>query len=421
MVVSMKQRTFGLALILILLASGPAMAIKKGRLIGKVLDPEGNPIEGVTVTATCEEVPSFNKVVTTNKKGIFKLDFTHVDVVYRLVFEKNGYLTFESEQDWHLEGTARDDFTMYPGNDEITQGPVLSTSTTAISAFNQGVTAFNDGDYDTAEERFKKALEEDPELYPAWGGLARVHLKRQEFAEAVSAAEKAIELGSSNEETWRVRWEGYRGLGDEEKAIEALEDLKQAGLRAEEAKRIYNEGVALVKQGDAAGAYEHFRNALKVDPNLTPALVAMATVALELGHYAEAEEGAETILKSDPENEKALRIRYNAALNLADEDLIIDALVGLAAIEPKISRDSLLKLAFESYDANDMDGAEKRFLKVLEVDPDHALSHYLLGLIYVGKGENEQAKVHIERFLQLAPDDPEAGSAAELLKFLNGQ
>ncbi len=417
----MKKRTVILVGLMVLLTVGPAMAIKKGRLIGKVLDPDGNPIVDVTITATCEEVSSFNKVVTTNKKGIFKLDFTHVDVIYRLVFEKEGFMTFESEQDWRLEGTARDDFTMYPGTATIAQGPVISTSNKAIFAFNQGVEAFNDKDYATAEVRFKEALEHDPDLNPAWGGLSRIYVKRKEYAPAVEAAEKAIALGSTDEEIWRMRWEAYRGLGDDAKALEALEELKEAGVRAEEAKRIYNDGVKLVKQGDPAGAFEQFKRALQIDPNLTKALLAMATVALELDHNAEAGEAAQSILKFDPHNAKALKIRYNAALNLGDEPMIIEALIDLAAIEPTISRDSLLKLAFESYDANDMENAEIRFLKVLEVAPDHALSHYLLGLIYVGEGANDKAKEHIERFLQLAPDDPEAGSATELLRFLNGQ
>ena len=76
-------------------------------------------------------------------------------------------------------------------------------------------------------------------------------------------------------------------------------------------------------------------------------------------------------------------------------------------------------MAFESYDANDMGEAEKRFKKVLQVDPNHPHSHYLLALIYVNEERTEEAKHHLERFIELAPDDPEAATARELLAYLS--
>ncbi len=405
---------------MVLLVPGLASAVKKGRLIGKVLDPEGNPVEGVTVVATCEEVSSFKEVETTDKKGVFKLDFSYLRVVYQLVFSKEGYLTFTSEQDWDLEGTGRDEFTMFPGTTTITEGPLASTSTQAIHAFNKGVEAYNEKDYSVAQAAFEEALEHDPEMNQAWAALSRIYGKQQQYQKSVEAAEKAIALGSTDEEVWRARWEAYRGLGDEEKATLALVDLEQAGLRAEEAKRIYNEGVALTKAGDQAGAFEKFEKALVVDPNLMRALIALATTGLEISRYAESVEAAKTILKADPHNEQALRIRYNAALNLGDEELIIDALVGIAAVEPVIARDSLLKLAFEAYDANDLPTAKSRFLKVLEVDQNHALSYYLLGLITVDEGANDEAIMYLGRFVELNPDDAEAQTARDLLEYLNG-
>jgi Tfp pilus assembly protein PilF len=93
--------------------------------------------------------------------------------------------------------------------------------------------------------------------------------------------------------------------------------------------------------------------------------------------------------------------------------------VGLAAIDPVRARDGLLRLAFDAYDANDMPLAKDRFAKVLEVDPNYALAHYHLGLINVGLGASAEAKSHFERFLQLAPNDKEADSAREAIKYLS--
>jgi Flp pilus assembly protein TadD len=92
--------------------------------------------------------------------------------------------------------------------------------------------------------------------------------------------------------------------------------------------------------------------------------------------------------------------------------------VGLAPIEPAIARNGLLRLAFEAYDANDLVRAKERFGKVLEVDPNQPQAHNYLGIICVGQGAKAEARSHLERFLQLAPNDPEANAAREMLKYL---
>jgi tetratricopeptide (TPR) repeat protein len=148
-------------------------------------------------------------------------------------------------------------------------------------------------------------------------------------------------------------------------------------------------------------------------------LVGLATTAIKIGKNEEAARAAERILSVEPSNEAALRIRYNAAIELGDPTLLVDALVGLAAVEPKVARDGLLALAFEAYDANDLTLAATRFEKLLLIDPSDAKCHYYLGLIYVNEGANDKAKSHLEQFIQQAPDDPDAQSATDLLAYLN--
>jgi len=259
----------------------------------------------------------------------------------------------------------------------------------------------------------------DPNLRQAWASLSEVQVVLGHNQQAAEAAEKAIALGSTDELVLTARWQAYRNLKDETKAAEALKDLERVGRAAEEAKRIHNEGVALVKAGDDAGAFAKFQEALAVDPNLQASLLGLGTAGLKIGKNAEAAAAAETVLKADPKNEKALRIRYNACLALGDKARLTDALVGLAPFEPAIARNGLLRLAFEAYDSNDMVRAKERFGKVLVVDPDQPQAHNYLGIICVGQGAKEEAKGHLERFLQLAPNDPEAPAAREMLKYLS--
>lgn len=406
-------------LIAILATPGLASARRKARCVGRVLDPDGNPIQGVAVTVTSPQIPTFQELETTDQKGIFKVDFEEVNVVYKYKFEKAGYQTTFAEQNWGLEGTHRHDFFMPPGETPTgAEGPPASTSNQAIDAFNQGVQAYEKQQYTQAQKLFEEALGHDPELRQAWAALSVVHLAQNHYQEAVETSEKAIELGSTNEIVMRSRWEAYRNLGDEDMAAQARADMEQTGRLAEEAKRIYNEGVAALKAGDEEGAFALFQEAVETDPNLERALLAVATTGTKIGRDEEAIAATNTLLAENPQNEDAIRIRYNAALNLGDEAVLIDALVGLAPFEPAIARAGLWKLALESYDGGDMLEAGKRFRKVLEVDPNYPWANYLLGLVLMGEGDNEEAISYLERFVQLAPDDPEAPSATELVKYL---
>jgi len=215
------------------------------------------------------------------------------------------------------------------------------------------------------------------------------------------------------------RWEAYRNLGDEAKAAEAQQDFEKTGRLAEEAKKVYNEGVQLHKVGDEEGAYAKFQDAVEFDPNLRVAQLAVATTALKVGQNAEAATAAQAILDENPQDEDAIRIRYNACLALGDDEQLIEALTGLAAFEPGLARDGLWRLALEAYDGGDMAKSKVRFGKVLEVDPNYPWANYLLGLVLMGDGDNQEAISYLERFIQLAPDDPEAPSAQDLITYLS--
>ncbi len=192
----------------------------------------------------------------------------------------------------------------------------------------------------------------------------------------------------------------------------------QYSCRTEEAKKIHNEAAALAKAGDHAGAFAKFQEALAVDPELQPALLGLATAGVKIGRDAEAAAAAETILKADPQNEAAVRVQYNAALALGDKKKLVDALMSLAPFEPLIARNGVLQLAFEAYDANDNAATKERFGKVVLLDPKYPQAYYYLGVIHASEGAKAEAVRNLERFLQLAPKDPEADAARDMLQYL---
>jgi len=415
-----STRTTAFLLVLTWIIPAVALAQGRGRLLGKVVDQQGNAIQGVTVTVTSPDVKDFRAVVTTDRRGTFIVDFRDIDVTYRYRLEKLGYDTIELQQKWTLDGTDHMQWTMQPATKTAVGGlaPAATTSEPAAAAFNAAVAAFKQKDYATAETKFKEAVQNDPKLVPGWTSLAAVQVLTGHNKEAAESAEKAMALGSTDEAVLTARWQAYRNLKDETKAAEALKDLEKYGRRTEEARKIHNEGVALAKAGDNAGAFAKFQEALNTDPNLQASQIGLATAALKLGKNAEAATAAEAVLKADPKNEQAIRLRYNACLALGDKDRLFDALAGLASVEPAIATKGLLALAFEAYDANDRVKAKARFLKVLEVDQNQPLAHYYLALVLVNEGATAEAISHLERFIALAPNSAEAATARDMLKAL---
>ncbi len=417
----MKKHTLAWLLFPIWITAVATFAEGEGRLLGKILGPDGKGLPGVIVTVTEASHPKFKDVQTSDKRGMFTVDLPHLDVTYHYRFDKAGFQSMEVNQEWRANDSEYYEWTMHPGESAPMPGamPAASTSQDAILAYNAGVKASRANDSAAAAAKFKEAVGHDPNLRAAWESLAVTELNLGQNQEAVTAAEKAIALGSTDKATLEARWQAYRNLKEDAKADQALKDMQKTGQTTEEAKKVHNEGVALMRAGDFAGAFAKFQEALKIDPSLQPSLVGLAEAGLKSGHNAEAEAAAETILKTDATNEQAIRLRYNAALALGDKAKLSDALVGLAPVEPTIARNGLLKLAFDAYDANDMTAAVTGFKKVLEVDPNYPLPYYYLGVIEVGQGATADAKAHLERFLQLAPNDQEARSAREMLKELN--
>jgi Tfp pilus assembly protein PilF len=415
-----RQRTVVGVLFFAFLVAGFAFAEREGRLVGKIHDAQGNGIPGVIVTVTSPDIPGFKDIETTDKRGMFTVDFDQIDVTYHYRFDKPGYQSVETNQEWHLHGTQLYEFTMSPGQSAMrtSSAPPASTSQEAITAYNAGVTADKAKDYATAAAKFKEAVTQDPKLRQAWESLALAEFRLGHDQETADAGDKAFALGSTDPSVLEARWQAYRNLKDDAKAAQALKDMEKAGQMADEVKKLHNEAVALLQAKDYANAFTKFQQALAVDPSFQPSLAGLAESGLEIGRNAEAEAAAEAILKADPQNARAIRLRYNACLALGDKAKLADALVSLAAVDPDVARNGLLKMAFDAYDKNDMANAKTRFERVLAVDPNYATAHYYVALIDVSEGATADARAHFERFLQLAPNDPEANSAREALKYL---
>jgi tetratricopeptide (TPR) repeat protein len=124
------------------------------------------------------------------------------------------------------------------------------------------------------------------------------------------------------------------------------------------------------------------------------------------------------VLARDPNDLRALRLRHDAYGRLGDKAKEKEAFEALAKADPKALASALLDSGIAKFNANDSAGAIADLTQVVEIAPESANAHYYLGLCYANTSKPAEAKTHLQRFIELAPDDPNAGAAREMLKYL---
>lgn len=69
----------------------------------------------------------------------------------------------------------------------------------------------------------------------------------------------------------------------------------------------------------------------------------------------------------------------------------------------------------------DLEGAAAAFVRAKELKADYAPPYYQLGMIYVNQNKKPEAIQTLEKFVELAPEDPNAAVAKQVLAFLKSQ
>ena len=404
-----------------LLSPGALQAAKEARIYGKVLDSEGKPIPKAAIEVTTQDQDLFRQTLKVSKKGRYSALIADSTFRYTFTVSKEGYETAQFPVSLPLDSTVERDFTLQAAGaaagDAGEAGNFAGTSV-AINLYNEGIAAYREDDLATARKKLDAAIEKDPDLGPAHGVLALLLQQQGDNEAALASAERALTLRPAEATALQARYDAYKALGKNAEAQAAAEAMAAAGQSADAAKRVYNEGVTAVRANDPATALAKFEEAGRLDPGLTEAHSAVAGLYFSQQRYEDAAEAAERALANDPTKIKALKVRYEAYRALKNTEKSQEALAELAAHDPDIGPQAFRSQGVSLFNANQMPAAIEAFEQAVALDPNDAKSYYHLGLAYVNTGDPAKAKEHFTRFLELAPDDPDAGTAREMVKFL---
>ena len=290
---------------------------QNGSIRGKVVDAQGNPVEGAKI-----EIQSLDKggkplEVKTKKDGTY-MQVGLSPGQYKVTASKGDMADAQdvrisldmTTRDFHLgakggggaaagaaskEDMAKAKAKADAANKSFTDGVDLlqaGKDDEAIAKFNEviavlptchqcygniGTALAHQKKYDEAEAAYKKSVDLKPDYADAYNGLVNVYNAEKKFAEAEAAGKKAMELSVAP-----------AGAGG------------PAGGGGASASALYNQGVILWNQNKAAEAAEKFDAAVKADATYADAHFMLGKALINQGKLPEAAKEFQEYLKIAP-------------------------------------------------------------------------------------------------------------------------
>lgn len=245
----------------------------------------------------------------------------------------------------------------------------ICSGQTAEDYYDKGIEYSAVGEFETAQQEFKKALEADPFYEPAKICLELV----QDAPKSRTKTESALHL--------------FKGV-------------------AYHNKQMYDEAITW------------FRKAIEVDPEYAEAHYNLASAYYDKWMYDEA------IAEFVKSFEKALRIDPSYGVFLF--------MPARMCLKPSPSQDALrrtikveavphLLQALVYYDEQKYDEAIAEFKKAVELNPNLAEAHYNLGVVYLTKELFDEAIAEFKRAIDIAPEFAPAHNNLAIIYYSKGE
>ncbi len=175
----------------------------------------------------------------------------------------------------------------------------------------------------------------------------------------------------------------------------------------------YNAGADLANSGDLAGALAKFEEAVKLNPDLTAAWIALAKTAYKTKAYPRAIEAANKALEVDEDQPDLYTVLFHAYTATGDK-------AAAAKAEPKMPKNAglLFNEAARLINAGNDAGAEDLLKQAIAADETFAQAYYELGMVCARGGKNAEAKAALQKYLELDPKGRDAATAKEMLNYV---
>jgi len=282
-----------------LLLGGVSAEAQVGTARGKVLDDQGQPLEGAKVVLDFMGGVTRKAEATTNKKG----EYTRVGLSpgpYRITASKEGFAPQFIETRISLgDPTEIPEFKLQPAGK--TAAAAQKEGESLQAAFDKALKASQAGQFAEAEAAYNEVLAMNPskpEL--VWNSMGHMFVQKKDPAAAENAFRKAIEAQPAFPDAYLGLASVLISAGQGAKAVEAV--TKVATDFPQDAKLQYVYGWTLFHTGQAAEAGEVLKKVEALDPLNAEAQFYLGSIAVGQNKIPEAVAHLEKYLAMSPAN-----------------------------------------------------------------------------------------------------------------------
>ncbi|HEY2380376.1 MAG TPA: tetratricopeptide repeat protein [Terriglobia bacterium] len=269
-------------LVTALLLASPGFA-QTGNLTGKVVDTDGKPLNGVTISIDRQGI-SGHFEVKTDKSG----NYVHAGLPtgnYKVSVLKDGKPLMaldgrvqfgqDNKLDFDLKdagkaaaAAANSNANIEEQRKKIAEEKAKNEATKA--AFENARTAMAAKNYDEAIRLFSEAAKNDPTQHVIYANLADADAQAKKYDDAAAAYNKAIELKPDEAGYYNnlgIVLANQGKIDDATQKLQKAAELNPAGA----GQAYYNLGAVLTNKGKTKDAGDAFKKAIELNPNMGPA------------------------------------------------------------------------------------------------------------------------------------------------------
>jgi len=286
---------FGGAVLAVLAIASPVHA--QAIVQGKVVDAQGQPVQGATVSIVSSENNRKFELQTDDNGEYFQIGLPPGP--YTITVQK-GALQAQGPVNATSNRPSRSDFTLAPA--------AAAAEAAATEALKLLVAEANDasaaGDHRTAIAKYTEVAAGVPGCSDCYEFIGREHVALKEYAAAEVAFKEAVALAPDNAAAYNGLANVYNAQKKFDLAAEAsakAAQLSSGGAAAGgDPDAFYNQGVVAWNAGRTEEARGHFEAALKANPDHAPSHFQLGMAMVNSGSLPEAKSEFETYLKLDP-------------------------------------------------------------------------------------------------------------------------
>jgi len=201
---------------------------------------------------------------------------------------------------------------------------------------------------------------------------------------------------------------------------------KEQQAKAAAVQAAFDAGVAASKANDQDTAIAKFQEAIALLPNCFDCYYNIGQANAQKKDYPKAEEAFKKAIELKPDYADAyngLATVYNAQKRFDDAATASQKAVEVAAAAAAAGGaapaggnvNALYNQGVIAWNAGKAEDAKAKFEEALKADPNHAASHFQLGMCLVNLGKLPEAAAEFDTYLKLAPDGEFAAQAKALV------